>query len=647
MNMHKIAPYGSWTSPITADLVVGGSISLVAVAIDGQDIYWLESRPTEGGRHTIMRRAQDETVSECTPPDYYVRTTVHEYGGAAFTVVDGTIYFANYKDQRLYRQLPGGEPARLTPDEGFRYADIVVDARRRRLVCIREDHTRGGEPVNTIVAIGLPGGDNGTVLASGNDFYASPRLSPDGSQLAYLTWNHPNMPWDGCELWLADVGPDGKLFHAQLVAGGKSEAVFQPEWSPDGKLYFVAEPTGWWNLYAWTDGTVEALHPMQAEFGKPQWVFGTSSYGFASQDRILSCYTRKGIDQLAWLDIPTSELKPIASPYTDIDFLRCGPGLAVFLGGSPTSASSVVCLDLENGELLTVKQAFEVALAEGYLSVPESVSFPTTDNLKSHAFYYPPMNIEFEGPPDERPPLIVMSHGGPTSSAPTTLRYPVQYWTSRGCAVLDVNYGGSTGYGREYRRRLNGQWGVVDVDDCCNGALYLVSRGLVDRKRLIIKGGSAGGFTTFACLAFRNDVFSAGAAYFGVADLQTFVSDTHKFESRYLSTLVGPYPERKDLYFERSPVNFANQLACPLILFQGSEDKIVPPSQSQMMFDSVRNKGLPSAYLLFEGEQHGFRRSTSIKRSLEAELYFFAKVFGFIPADSIEPVKIENLFLES
>jgi dipeptidyl aminopeptidase/acylaminoacyl peptidase len=624
-------------------MVAGASVALEAVALDGKDIYWLESRPTEGGRHTIMRRAQDRTVSECTPPEYYVRSTVHEYGGAAYTVADGTIYFANFKDQRLYRQLPAGPTEPLTPDEGFRYADMVVDATRRRLVCIREDHTRGGEPANTIVAIGLQGGDNGIVLASGNDFYASPRISPDGSQLAYLTWNHPNMPWDGCELWIADVGVDGTLLSAKLIAGGGTEAVFQPEWSPDGKLFFVAEPTGWWNLYSWMNGGVEALHPMQAEFGRPQWVFGASTYGFASKDRILSCYTRNGVDQLAWFNIRTRELKTIASPYTDIDYLRCGLGAAAFVGGSPTAPPSVVRVDLENGELLTVKQAFEVPLSEEELSVPEQVSFPTAGNRTSHAFHYPPRNTVFQGPAEERPPLIVMIHGGPTSSAPPTLRYSVQYWTSRGFAVLHVDYGGSTGYGRDYRRRLNGQWGVVDVEDCCNGALYMVSRGLADRKRLVIKGGSAGGYTTFACLTFRNEVFSAGAAHFGVADLQTFALDTHKFESRYLSTLVGPYPERKDLYSERSPINFVGQLACPLILFQGSEDKIVPPAQSQMMFDAVRQKGLPTAYLLFEGEQHGFRRAASVKRALEAELYFFAKVFGFTPADRIEPVDIENL----
>jgi dipeptidyl aminopeptidase/acylaminoacyl peptidase len=638
-----VAPYGSWKSPITTDLITAGVISLLEIAIDGNDIYWIEGHPMEGGRYTIMRRASDGTVTECTPPNFYSRTTVHEYGGAAFAVADGVIYFSNYRDQHLYRQQLGGEPRLLTPGDGYRYADMIVDRPRRRLIGIREDHTSGAEAVNTIVSIPFDGGDNGQVLIQGNDFFSNPRLSPDGSTLAYLTWNHPNMPWDGCELWVADVRQDGMLESTRHVAGGPAQSVFQPEWSPDGVLHFVVESSGWWNLYRWQDGMLKALYPMQAEFGEPQWVFGMSTYGFASPDRILCCYSQDGTWQLAWLDASTQELKPVDTGYTDIGGIRVGKGFAAFIAGSPTQPAAVVRMDLSTGTLDRVREAFQPTVDVGYFSVPQPITYPTDGGKESHAFYYPPANKAYAAPKDEKPPLMVISHGGPTSATGTTLRYPVQYWTSRGFGVLDVNYGGSTGYGREYRQRLNGNWGLVDVADCCNGALYLVDKGLADRNRLAIRGGSAGGYTTLACLAFRNDVFKAGASHYGLSELEVFVKDTHKFESRYLPSLIGPYPARKDLYFERSPINFIGNIAAPLILFQGDEDKVVPPSQSRMMFEALRDKELPVAYLLFPGEQHGFRKSGNIKRSLEAEYYFYSKIFGFAPADEIAPVEIENL----
>ncbi len=637
------APYGTWKSPITADLITAKAISLLEVAIDGEDIYWLEGRPKEGGRYTIMRRTPDGAITECTPPDFYARTTVHEYGGGVFTVVDGIIYFANYRDQHLYRQRLGAQPELLTPGDGYRYADLVVDRRRDRIICIREDHTGGTEAVNTIVSVDLNGHDNGRILAEGNNFYSSARLSPDGSRLAFLTWNHPNMPWDGCELWVADVKPDGSLENGQRVTGGPTDSVFQPEWSPDGVLHFVVESSGWWNLYRWDGAMLEALYPMQAEFGLPQWVFGMSTYGFASPTRILCCYTQDGTWHLAWLDTAAKKLTPIETSYTDISDIRVGKGFAVFTAGSPTQPLTVVRMDLETGSQEALKQAFDVTVDTGYFSIPRSITYPTDGGAESHGIYYTPANKDFVAPEGERPPLMVISHGGPTSATNTVLRYAIQYWTSRGIAVLDVNYGGSTGYGRDYRQRLNGNWGVVDVADCCNGALYLVEQGLADRNRLAIRGGSAGGYTTLACLTFRPDVFKAGASHFGLSELEVFVKDTHKFESRYLYSMIGPYPERKDLYIQRSPINSIQNISAPLILFQGDEDKIVPPSQSQMMFEAVRAREVPVAYLLFKGEQHGFRKSENIKRSLEAELYFYSKIFGFPLADPIEPVQIENL----
>jgi dienelactone hydrolase len=639
----KQASYGSWKSPITTGLITAKAISLVETAINGGDIYWIESRPNESGRYVIMRRTPDGKITACTPPGFYARNTVHEYGGGVFTVNGDTLYFSNFKDQHLYRQPLGGQPEVLTPADGYRYADLIVDKKRNRILCVREAHTGQGEPVNTIVGVSLNGGDNGQVLVDGNNFYSSARLSPDGMKLAYLTWNHPNMPWDGCELWVADVNADGTLLHAHLVAGSAAESVFQPEWSPDGVLHFVGETTGWWNLYRWVNGEVEALCPMEAEFGEPQWVFGMFTYDFVSPTKILCRYSQNSTWHLAWLDTSSKKLTKIETPFTDILDIRAGKGFAVFIAGSPTQPFSLMRMDTSTGKMELIKQAFDVAVAAGYLSTPTSITFPTTAGQQAHAIYYAPKNKDYAAPQGEHPPLMVISHGGPTSAAVTTLRYTIQYWTSRGFAVLDVNYGGSTGYGRAYRQRLNGNWGIVDVDDCCNSALHLVEQGLADPRRLTIRGGSAGGYTTLACLAFRNDVFKAGASYYGISDLEVMVADDHKFESRYADSLIGPYPERKDLYHDRSPINFIKNLSCPIILFQGDEDKVVPPVQSQMMFEAVRDKELPVAYLLFEGEQHGFRKAENIKRSLEAELYFYSRIFGFPLADQIEPVHIENL----
>jgi dipeptidyl aminopeptidase/acylaminoacyl peptidase len=641
MSSH-IAPYGSWKSPITADLITAQTINLIELVADGPDLYWVESHPAEGGRYAILHRTPQGEIVEATSPDFYARTTVHEYGGGIFTVADGVVYAARYQDQRLYRLRAGAAPEVLTPGDGYRYADPVVDKRRNRLICVREDHTGPGEAVNTLVSVPLEGGDNGSVLVEGNTFYGYARLSPDGDQLAYLTWSHPHMPWDGTELWLAEVRADGTLGKRKLVAGGGDVSIFQPQWSPAGILHFVSDSSGWWNLYRLVDDKVEALYPMEAEFGEPQWVFGMSKYCFAGEQRIVCAYTSGGLWYLAELDTARSELNAIQAPYTDIDNVVAGDGFVAFVGGSSHQPFSVVRMDLASGGFEHVKGAFEVTVDAGYFSTPWPIEFPTTGGKTAHGFYYPPHNKDFSAPDGDRPPLLVLSHGGPTSAAPSTLRYSIQYWTSRGFAVLDVNYGGSTGYGTEYRRRLNGNWGIVDVDDCSNGALHLVEQGLADTKRLAIRGGSAGGYTTLACLAFK-DVFNAGASHFGLSELEFFAKDTHKFESRYLDTLVGPYPQEKELYQQRSPINYTRQFNCPLILFQGDEDKIVPPSQSEMMYEALREREIPVAYLLFKGEQHGFRRAENIKRSLEAELYFYSKVFKFDLAEDIEPVEIENL----
>ncbi len=650
--MPTIAPYGSWKSPITADLIARGSVRLMQIVLDGKDIYWLESRPAEGGRYVIVKRTPDGKISDITPAPFYARTTVHEYGGGDFSVSDGTVYFSNFKDQRLYAQKPGASPQPITPEKALRYADAIIDGRRNRMICVREDHTVvGREAVNTLVVVGangrspLQGGDpeSSKVLVSGNDFYSSPRLSPDGTKLAWLTWNHPNMPWDGTELWVGEFNSRGEVTSPMRVAGGPSESIFQPEWSPDGRsLLFASDRTGWWNFYRWRDGQIEALTNMEAEFGQPQWGFGMSTYAFESAQRIVCAYVQRGVWHLASLDLQTRTLEQIETPYTEISSVRAGAGHVVFRAGSPTEMLSIVRFDLKAKRFDVLRRSSEIQIDGEYLSPAQPIELPTEGGKTAYAFFYAPKNKDFQAPPSEKPPLVVFSHGGPTSATTSTLKLEIQYWTSRGFAVVDVNYGGSTGYGREYRERLKGNWGVVDVNDCVNAAKYLAQQGLVDGERVAIRGGSAGGYTTLCALTFRK-FFKAGASYFGVSDLEALDKDTHKFESRYNRSLIGPYPERRDLYYERSPIHFADRISCPVIFFQGLEDRVVPPSQSELMVEALRTKGIPVAYVPFEGEQHGFRKAENIKRSLEAELYFYSRVFGFPIADPVEPVKIENL----
>ncbi len=644
--MSKVAPFGSWKSPITSELYASAYVGLSEVQLEDGTVYWNELRPKEQGRYVVVQLQHDGKTLDITPPGFNTRTRVHEYGGGSYLVDKGTVYFSNYADQRLYRQKLGSSPEALTPPVDMRYADGVVDHQRNKIVTVREDHIVKGEAVNTIVAVDLASGGPGEVLVSGNNFYSNPRISPDGRQLAYLTWNHPNMPWDGTELWVGTFDTDGKLANSQRVAGGLRESVYQPEWSPDNRLYFVSDRTGWWNLYRSNNGRAEPVCTLDAEFGGPQWIFRQSHYGFASPRQIICIYTMKGGTHLARLDTVTGRLEEILTPYSggarQIRDIAVGPDHAVFVGGSPTEAESIVQIDLRTPKLTVLRRSRDVTVDNRYLSIPRHVEFQTTNGLTAHSFYYPAKNPDYSAPASEKPPLIAICHGGPTGQTSTALRYSIQYWTSRGIAVLDVDYGGSTGYGRPYRERLNGQWGVVDVDDCVNGARHLVQNGEVDRNRVAIEGGSAGGYTTMCALTFR-DFFKAGASYFGISDLETFVKDTHKFESRYLDRLVGPYPEKKDLYRERSAIHYAERVSCPMILFQGLEDKVVPPDQSEKFYKVLRDKGLATAYLAYEGEQHGFRKSENIKRSIEAELYFYGKVFGFEPADQIEPVPIDNL----
>ncbi|MEN9236679.1 MAG: S9 family peptidase [Thermostichus sp. DG_1_6_bins_120] len=643
--MVEQASYGSWRSPITSDLVVAGSIRLGQICWDQGDLYWTEGRPQEKGRNVLIRRSADGSCRELTPAPLNVRTRVHEYGGGAYWVAAGVVYFCNFADQRLYRLVPGSHPQPLTAAGPYRYADGIVDRLRRRILCVREDHSREGEPQNSLVAIDLQRGSQ-QILACGHDFYANPRLSPEGQVLVWLTWDHPQMPWDGTELWWAELAPDGTLGEPRKIAGGPHESIFQPQWSPQGQLYWVSDRSGWWNLYRWDPQgaePVQPLCPMQAEFGEPQWVFGLSTYGFCQDGRLLTCYKQEGVSHLAYLDPDSGELQGIPLPYTQIDGLQVSGQQAAFLAGSPTESMALVCLDLDSEQWQVLARSHSLQVDPGYVSIPEAIAFPTGAGEIAYAFFYPPQNQDFVAPASEKPPLLVKSHGGPTGATTAVLNLGIQYWTSRGIAVLDVNYRGSTGYGRAYRDALKGKWGLVEVEDCICGAKFLAEQGRVDGERLLIDGGSAGGYTTLAALTFH-DTFKAGASYYGVSDLEALVQETHKFESHYLDSLIGPYPDQQDLYRARSPIHHLDRLNCPVIFFQGLEDTIVPPNQAEAMVAALRAKGLPVAYVPFEGEQHGFRQAANIKRALEAELYFYAHVLGFALAEEIEPVIIDNLY---
>lgn len=632
-------PYGSWPSPIPASRVAAQGVRFGAVSLDGDDIYWLEGRPAEGGRSVLVRRTSDGRISDVTPAPFNVRTRVHEYGGGAYVVAAGRAYFSNFADQRLYHAsaIEGSAPAPLTPEGAWCFADAVIDERRQRLICVREDHSiPAGEPVNTLVSITTRGAHLtlGDVIASGYDFYSTPRLSADGTRLCWICWRHPNMPWDGTELWVAEVTADGSLEHLACVAGSPTESIYQPGWGPDGSLYFASDRDGWWRLYRYRTEVEPVLQepPERAEFGRPAWVFGTSTWATIAAGRLLASFTQDGRWHLATLDLGERRLTEVPTTLEPLDWVTGTATHAVLVAASPTAPEAVVKVELATGAVEVLKTSERDGREDPCLpvAVPEALEFSTVEGRTAHAFYYPPFNPACAAPDGERPPLIVISHGGPTTATRATFDLKIQYWTSRGFAVVDVNYRGSSGYGRAYRDALNGQWGVIDVTDVIHAARFLVAEGKADPRRLIIRGASAGGYTALAALAFHPNVFSAGASYYGISDLEVLARDTHKFESRYLDSLIGPYPAKRDVYHVRSPIHFVDRLSCALILFQGLEDKVVPPNQSEMMAEAVRAKGLPVQYVTFAGEQHGFRRAETIIRSLEAELFFYGKVFGFV-----------------
>lgn len=629
----NIAPFGAWKSPLTAPAVAAGAVRLEMPRLRGSDTYWVERRPAEQGRSVLVRRESGGEVGDLTPPPFSVRSRVHEFGGGAYLVAWKKVYFVNGEDQRVYR-LQGGRPEAVTPPAAIRYADGVEDPKRERSVWVAEDHSRAGrEPVNLLVSLTESGVQT---LASGHDFYASPRVDPLGERIAWLSWNHPNMPWDGTSLWMGAFDDEGGLAATQRIAGGERESIFQPQWSPDGTLYFVSDRNGWWNLYRWRGETIESVLPMEADFGLPQWVFGMSTYGFASESEIVCVYVRDGLWRLGVIDPDRGRLETLETPYTQISDVQAGAGRAVFLGGSPTQPTAVVQIDVAARELEVLRESAEAPLPQPYISLPVPVSFPSAQGETAHGFFYRPTNPDVQAPPEERPPLIVFVHSGPTSAAETDFRGKIQYFTTRGFAVLDVNYGGSTGYGRAYRERLNGRWGIVDVADCAHGARWLAERGEVDGSRMAIRGSSAGGFTVLSALAFRDD-FQAGTSYYGVSDLESMARSTHKFESHYHDQLVGPYPQAKTLFRERSPLHHVERIDRPVLLLQGLKDRVVPPEQAERMAAALVTRGVPVATVFFEEEGHSFRRAESIELGLETELAFYGWVFDLTPADPLDP----------
>ena len=618
------ARYGEWKSPITPEIMTASSVRLGGISMRPDGVWWLECRPWEGGRYVLVHEGED-----VTPAPFNVRTAVHEYGGGAYLVDGSRVWFANFEDQRIYHHTAGEPPAPLTAPAKQRFAEMVLDAGRGRLISVRENHDAEGEPVNEIVAVDLSSGAV-KVLAGGHDFCSTPVLSPDGSQLAWLTWDHPNMPWDETELWIARIAADGNLESPQRVAGGDGVSVFQPCWSPEGELWFVADPNGWWNLHRWAGSRAENMLAMQAEFGLPQWIFGRSTFGFAGDGSVVCTYCERGEWRAGRLDRQTGTFHRLGLYLPDIDGMAVAGDRVAFLAASPHEVRSVIRFDLGSGKKQVLRASVSVSVDDGYISEPERIEFPTANDETAHAFFYPPRNSDYQGPEKERPPLIVTGHGGPTAAASVGLDLEIQFWTSRGFAVLDVNYRGSTGYGRVYRDRLKGDWGIVDTEDAVHGALHMAREGRVDRDRLAIRGGSAGGYLALAALTYH-DVFGVGASYYGVGDLEALAIDTHKFESRYLDSLVGPYPECADLYRERSPIHHVDLLSAPCVFFQGLDDKIVPPSQAETMVAALEEKGIPVAYFAFEGEQHGFRKEETIRKALTEELAFYGRVFAFQP----------------
>lgn len=638
--MPVTAPYGSWASPIDADLITSGLVGFDALSCVGGTLFWLESRPHEQGRVVLVAR-RDGRQRDLTPPPFNVRSRVHEYGGGAYLACAGCVYFVNFADQDLYRiDLTTAAVTRVTRADGVRFADMAWHAPSGLLFAVGE---RAGqrEPENLLLAVD-PASGAVEPIHTGHDFYAAPRVSPDGARLAFLSWDHPNMPWDGTQLHVARIGAAGRLEDDTVVAGGVSESIVQPLWLSDERLVFASDRTGWWNLFAYDASGVYCIHEDRAEYAGPHWSFGGRSFVALSGRHVLARRIEDGEQSLVIVDTEQGFASQLASGWRTFDALTLTPDGVACIAGASGRLSAVVHIDPRARSERVVHESGDLSRYAPWFSAPETIAYPTRDGQRAWACFYAPRNPDFEPLPGSRPPLLVMSHGGPTAAASPTLNLRVQYYTSRGWAVLDVNYRGSTGFGRDYRRALEGNWGIVDVADCEDGVAFLARNDRIDGKRVAIRGGSAGGYTTLAALTFGT-TFGAGASWYGIGDLELLAADTHKFESRYTDRLVGPYPEARELYRARSPIHHVDAIRTAIIFLQGLEDRVVPPNQAETMVAALRAKRLPVAYLTFPGEGHGFRDAANIRRAIEAEYLFFARVFGFEPADALPDIEIENL----
>ena len=624
-------PYGSWPSPITPERLSQQVLRLSSCALAKGSRYWLEGRAAERGRNVLVRKSADARVVDMTPPPYDVRSRVHEYGGNPYVVADSTIWFVNFRDQQIYVQTENEAPQALTAQVNERFTDMILDLKRQRIICVAESHAiPGREPENFLTSVDLRSGELRR-LCTGEDFFSNPVLSPDGMKLAWLSWRHPNMPWDETTLWVGEINHEGEIANHRVLAGGEQISIFQPQWSPEGMLYYISDKTQWWNLYCTDLFSHREVCAIERDFGRGQWQFGMRTYGFMSKSRLLASYVKGGQWCLGEIDTIQGTLRSISTDLTDFDSIQVDGSRLLCVASGVKTPTSIVEMAIETGDTEIHQVSNPVGFAREYLSIPQPITYPTSAGHEAHGFFYPPYNKDCTGPADELPPLLVIGHGGPTSATSTGLNLALQFWTSHGFGVLDVNYRGSIGYGREYRDLLRGQWGVYDVEDCVYGALALAELGKVDRTRLAIRGSSAGGYTALAALTFH-DVFSAGASYYGISELETLAKETHKFESHYLDSLIGPYPECRELYIARSPIHFTAQFTCPIIFFQGLRDEIVPPKQAEIMVNALRNKGLSVTYHTFPDEGHGFRAAETIKQTLEAELAFYGQTWGFIPA---------------
>jgi dipeptidyl aminopeptidase/acylaminoacyl peptidase len=631
------APYGTWASPITAADAGSGAIGLSQPQLDGGYVYWLESRPAEAGRQTVMRAPLAGGSPEEVTPGRNVRSRVHEYGGGDYRASGGVVVASDAAGGAFLAGARRGPLA--SARDGARYGDWAFAPGGRCVVAVEEEHG-AGEPANRLVALDLAGSAR-TVVTEAHDFVASPAFSREGDRLAFLTWEHPDMPWDATALRVVAFGVGGPAGTPRGVAGAGEESIVQPRFSPGGALTFVSDRSDWWNLYQERGGRAHALCPRAAEFGLPMWVLGLSSWGFESEGVVWCTLRSGGRDALARLDVEKGTLDAVPLAFDMVLGLTVEGGHAAFVGAAGDRTPTVCTFDLATRALREVRRSSDVELAPGLLSRPEPVRFASEEGRTAHAFLYRPASGTYRGPAGARPPLVVRSHGGPTAAAVPALRLGLQYWTSRGFAVIDVDYAGSTGYGRAYRNLLRGAWGIRDVADCAAAARFAAEEGAADPRQLLATGGSAGGYTTLCLLTFRSE-FAAGASHYGVGDLEALARDTHKFEARYLDRLIGPWPERADLYRERSPLAHADRLARPVIFFQGLDDKVVPPNQTEAMVGALARRGIPHAYVAFEGEGHGFRRAENIQTALEGERWFYTNLLGLEATPAPAGVVLHN-----